>query len=109
MATAKQEQLYNEIVEYYAYADRLIKAVEDSSHKLSHQQFEIIEEVTLRLEDCADKLATQYINFVKGGESQKILESIRESLNQISGKIEECRNKILILYQEGDDKPKASA
>ena len=102
MATSQQEQLYNEIVEYYAYADRLIRAVEDSSHKLASQQFAIVEEVTSRLEDCAEKLTTQYIEFVKGGESSAIIDAVRNSLNDISSKLEECRNKILILYQDGD-------
>lgn len=98
MATAKQEQLYNEIVEYYAYADRLVKAIEDSNHELAQEQFNIVEEVVLRLEECADKLATQYIEFVKGGESKEIIELVRSALNEISAKIEECRNKTLILY-----------
>ena len=102
MATSKQEQLYNEIVEYYAYADRLIRAAEDGSHKLAEQQFAIVEEITIRLEECADKLANQYIEFIKNGESEKLVESVRSALNGISSKIEECRNKILILYQEGD-------
>lgn len=100
MATSKQEQLYNEIVEYYSYADRLIRAVEDSSHQLAEQQFAIIEEVTNRLEDYADRLTTQYIEFVKGGESKEILEKVRNALNEISSKTEECRSKILMLYQE---------
>lgn len=104
MATSKQEQLYNEIVEYYGYADRLIRAVEDSTHQLADQQFAIVEEVTNRLEDCADQLTTQYIEFVKNGESEKITESVRTSLNNIMAKIEECRNKILMLYQEGGEK-----
>lgn len=104
MATSKQEQLYNEIVEYYGYADRLIRAVEDSTHQLAAQQFSIVEEVTNRLEDCADQLTTQYIEFVKNGESDKITESVRTSLNNIMAKIEECRNKILMLYQEGGEK-----
>jgi hypothetical protein len=97
MATSKQEQLYNEIVEYYAYADRLIRAVEDKDHKLSHQQFGIVEEIVNRLEDCADKLTTQYIEFVKNGESPKTTDVVRSSLNEIMSKIEECRGKILML------------
>jgi hypothetical protein len=101
MATSKQEQIYNEILEYYSYADRLVKAAEDSSHQLSSQQFAIIEEVTNRLEDCVEQLTTQYIEFVKSGESTRTTESIREALNNISAKIEECKNKILILYSEG--------
>jgi uncharacterized coiled-coil DUF342 family protein len=106
MATSKQEQLYNEIVEYYAYADRLIKAVEDSTHKLAEQQFAIVEEVSTCLEDCADKLTTQYIDFVKTGQPDKAIEEVRKSLNGIAAKIEECRNKILILYQESDENHK---
>ncbi len=102
MATSKQEQLYNEIVEYYAFADRMIRAVEDKDHKLSQQQFAIIEEVVTRLEDCADKLTTQYIEFVKTGESAKTIEIIRSSLNDIMSKIEECRAKILILYKNAN-------
>jgi hypothetical protein len=99
MATSKQEQLYNEIIEYYAYADRLIRAAEDSSHKLAVQQFSIVEEITVRLEDCADQLSSQYIEFIKNGESEAITESVRSALNSISAKIEECRNKILMLHQ----------
>lgn len=104
MATSKQEQLYNEIVEYYAYADRLIRAIEDSTHKLAAQQFAIVEDITNRLEDCADQLTTQYIEFVKNGESEQITESVRVALNNIMAKIEECRNKILMLYQEDSEK-----
>ncbi len=98
MATSKQEQLYNEIVEYYNYADRLLNAVEDSSHELAAQQFTIIEDVVNKLEDCADKLTTQYIGFIKSGESEKATEAVRTSLNDIMSKIEECRNKTLMLY-----------
>lgn len=98
MATSKQEQLYNEIVEYYSYADRLILAVQDSSHKLAEQQFAIIEDIVNKLEECADQLTTQYIEFIKNGESEKITDQVREALNKVAAKIEECRNKILMTY-----------
>ncbi len=97
MATSKQEQVYNEIVEYYAFADRMIRAVQDSSHQLAEQQFAIVEEMTSRLEEYADQLATQYIDFVTNGESTKTTESVRTTLNNIASKIEECRHKILTL------------
>lgn len=100
MATSKQEQLYNEIIEYYDYADRLIKAVEDSSHKFAAEQFAIVEEIAARLEESTDQLTTQYIDFVKNGESQEAIEAVRAALNNVSAKIEECRNKILMLYHE---------
>lgn len=98
MATASQEQLYNKIIEYYAYADRLIREAENSSHKLSEQQFAIIEEATARLEDYADRLATHYINFVKHGWSEESLNAVRTTLNGVLATIEQCRNKILMLY-----------
>jgi hypothetical protein len=99
MATAKQEQLYNEIVEYYVYADRLISAIENEQHELAGNQFTIVEDVVSKLEDCADRLAVQYIEFVKQGESQQLIDLVRTVLNEISSKIEECRNKTLMLYQ----------
>lgn len=99
MATAKQEQLYNEIVEYYSYADRLVKAVEEFNNNSSVEQFNIVEEIVVKLEYCADKLALQYIEFVKKGEGRDIVDAVRSALNEISAKIEECRNKTLMLYQ----------
>ncbi len=99
MATSKQEQLYNEIVEYYNYADRLLGAIEDNSHELASQQFLIVEDVVNKLEECADVLTTQYIDFVKNGESEKNSEAIRRALNDIMTKIEECRSKTKMLYR----------
>jgi len=99
MATAKQEQLYNEIIEYYSYADRLVKAIEDFNNNSSQEQFNIVEEIVMKLEDCADKLALQYIEFVKKGEGRDVIDAVRGALNEISAKIEECRNKTLMLYQ----------
>ncbi len=104
MATSRQEKTYNEIIEYYNYADRLIKAVEDSSHKLADEQFTIVESIVETLEQHADQLTTQYIEHVKSGETQQILDTVRMTLNDIMGKIEECRNKILILYQQSGEK-----
>lgn len=103
MATSRQEKTYNEIIEYYNYADRLIKASEDISHKLAGEQFVIVESIVDMLEKHADQLTTQYIEYVKNGESQEIVETVRLTLNDIMGKIEECRNKILILYQNADE------
>lgn len=102
MATSKQEQLYNEIVEYYNYADRLLSAVEDNTHQLATQQFTIIEDVVAKLEECADILTTQYIGFIKNGASEKSSEAIRNSLNGIMTKIEECRHKTTMLYHHDE-------
>ena len=62
MATSKQEQLYNEIIEYYDFADKLIQIVENSKDELAEQQFEIIEEAITRFEKCADFLEIALID-----------------------------------------------
>jgi len=100
MATSKQEQLYNEIIEYYDFADKLIQIVENSKDELAEQQFEIIEEAITRFEKCADFLANQYIEYIKTGEASSIIDATRSSLQEISAKVEECRNKILILHNK---------
>jgi len=99
MATSKQEHLYNEIIEYYSHADNLLKIAQESSHNLAKEQFTIIEDVTSCLEDAADQLASQYIEFVKHGESKKVIGSIRDSLSNVATSIEECKAKIISLRQ----------
>lgn len=100
MATSKQEKIYNRVVEYYGMADRLIRLVENSSHRLSTQQFEIVENLVVSLEKHADDITTKYIEFVKNGEPEVVEDDIRESLNKIAATIEDTRNKILMLYHE---------
>lgn len=99
MATSKQEKTYNEIIEYYSYADKLILEVEDFHGELADEQFNIIEKLVENLEKCADKLTCNYIEYVKNGESEQIIEETRDSLNLILAKIQECRNKILQIYK----------
>ena len=103
MATSRQEKTYNEIIEYYNYADRLVRAAEDSSHKLAREQFVIVESVVDTLEKHADQLTTQYIEYVKNGESHQVIETVRITLNEIMEKIEECRSKIITLYQNSSE------
>lgn len=100
MPTSKQEQIYNKVVEYYGMADRLIRSVETSSHRLSSQQFEIIEDLVICLENSADDITNKYIEYVKNGEPKEVEDDIRQSLNNIMAKIEESRNRILILYHD---------
>jgi ATP-dependent protease HslVU (ClpYQ) peptidase subunit len=89
-------------VEYYSFADRLVRAVEDSSHSLAAEQFSIIENIVTQLEEYTDQITSQYIEYVKNGESEKVLELVRNAMNNITIKSEECRNKILMLYREGN-------
>jgi hypothetical protein len=100
MATSKQEQLYNEIIQYYDFADKLVQVAENSQDELGEQQFDIIQDAIEKFEKCADDLANNYIEYVKTGESKVIIELMRNSLREISIKIEECRNKIISLHNK---------
>jgi hypothetical protein len=100
MVTKHQEELYNKIVEYYNYAERLIEIAENSSHEFADEQFMIIEKIVDNLENCAEKLATKYIEFIQKKSSKEATESIKLILNDIVSQIEQCRNQILILYQK---------
>jgi hypothetical protein len=100
MATSKQEQLYNEIIQYYDFADKLVQVAENSQDELGEQQFDIIQDAIEKFEKCADDLANNYIEYVKTGESKVIIELMRNSLREISIKIEECRNKITSLHNK---------
>lgn len=100
MSITSQQEIYNDIIAYYNFAQKLIDAVSDSNHSLSTQQFEIIEGVVENLEKSVEKLSLNYIEMVKNGESSQVIQKIRDSLNEISAKTQECRNKILMLYQE---------
>jgi hypothetical protein len=98
MSNINQEKVYNDIIEYYNFAQRLLDAVDNDSNQFSNQEFEIINSIIINLENAVEKLSTNYIEIVKNGYSNDLIQRIRESLNEISGRIEECRNKILLLY-----------
>ena len=100
MSTLEKEKIYNEIIEYYQFAERLLSAVGESSDINSSQQFEIIENLVENLEISVEKLSIYYIEIIKDGYSSELIQKIRESLNQISGLIENCRTRILMLYKQ---------
>ena len=98
MATAEQEKLYNEIIEYYSLTEQLIAALEAGQEKLDDENFTIVEDMVLCLEKHSDNLATTYIDYVRSGNAKNVLQSVRDSLGAISAKIEECRNRFLMLH-----------
>jgi hypothetical protein len=98
MSTINQEKIYNDIIEYYSFAQRLLNVIENDSNEFLDQHFDIINDVIVKLEKSVENLSINYIEIIKNGNSSELIQKIRESLNEISGRIEECRNKILILY-----------
>lgn len=100
MSIIEQEKIYNDIIEYYNHAQKLLDVVCDDNHEFSKQQFEIIKIVVEKLEKIVDDLSLQYIEMIKNGYSDKIFNKIRDSLNLISASIEDCRNRILMLFDQ---------
>jgi len=98
MSTISHEKIYNDIIEYYSFAHRLLNVIENDSNEFLDQHFDIINDVIVKLEKSVENLSINYIEIIKNGNSSELIQKIRESLNEISGRIEECRNKILILY-----------
>lgn len=103
MATSKQEQIYNEIVEYYDFADRLVDVIEHNSNNISAQQVEMIESIVGDIEKSADQITTQFIEFVKDGNSDQIVKNIKDALNNILFKIGRCRNQLYLLCNKKDE------
>jgi len=99
MSALEKEKIYNEIIEYYQFAERLLNAVSENSNINPGQQFEIIENLVVNLEDSVEKLSLSYIEIIKNGYSSELIQQIRESLNQISVLLENCRSRILMLYK----------
>jgi hypothetical protein len=99
MSALEKEKIYNEIIEYYQFAERLLNAVSENSNINPGQQFEIIENLVVNLEDSVEKLSLSYIEIIKNGYSSELIQQIRESLNQISLLLENCRSRILMLYK----------
>ena len=98
MATSKQERIYNEIIEYYNFADKLIDTIEEGKKDIPEEQIEAVENIVENLEKYADQLSKEFIEFIKHGDSKEVVDGIRIALNGIVSNIEECRNKILMIY-----------
>lgn len=107
MTTSKQEQIYNEIVQYYDFADKLINIAEESKGNLTPEQMEIVESTIENLEKYTDQLTTNFIEFVKNGNSEEVRENIARTLNEIIVKIEQCRNQIYELCNKAETTPKS--
>lgn len=106
MTTSRQEQIYNEIVKYYDFADKLINIIDDSKNEISPEQLEKIELIVEDLEKYTDQLTTNFIEFVKNGNSEEVKQAISNALNKIIFKIEQCRNDIYMLCEKPKNEPK---
>jgi len=107
MTNSRQEKIYNEIVQYYNFADKLINIAEDSKNHLTPEQMEIVESIVENLEKHTDQLTQNFIEFIKNGNSEEVKQTIGQALNNIIVKIEQCRGQIYALCNNPDAAPKS--
>ncbi len=100
MSALEKEKIYNEILEYYQFAEILLNFVSEDSSINSGKQFEIVQILIENLEQVVEKLSINYIEIIKEGYSSELIKKIRDSLNQISAIIENCQTNILMLYKQ---------
>jgi|APGre2960657505_1045072.scaffolds.fasta_scaffold47250_2 hypothetical protein len=100
MSALEKEKIYNEILEYYQFAEILLNFVSEDSSINSGKQFEIVQILIENLEQVVEKLSINYIEIIKEGYSSELIQKIRDSLNQISAIIENCQTNILMLYKQ---------
>ena len=92
MNKSKQEEIYNEIMKFYSFAEELLNVAE--SKKLNHKQLEIIENLIENIEKNTDNLTSEYIDLVENGVSYMSADSINKIFDMIIAKIEESQIKI---------------
>ncbi len=95
MATSKQEKIYNQIVEYYNFADRLLNLLEENKEDENVGKYiSIVESIVEYLEDFTNDLSLKYIEFVKNGDENNLAGQIKELLSNNQKIIEDYKSKI---------------
>jgi len=92
MNKSKQEEIYNGIMEFYSFAQKLLSAAENNG--LNPNQLEIIEKLIENIEINTDNLTSEYIDLIKNEASYISLDYINQIFDMIIAKIEESQIKI---------------
>lgn len=87
-----QEEVYNEIMKFYNFAEDLLNAVDGKD--LNPDQLEIIENLIENIEKNTDSLTSEYIDLIKNGVSYMSADSINKIFDMIIAQIEESQIKI---------------
>ena len=100
MATSKQEKIYNQIVQYYNFADKLLNLLEENKDDQEIEKYiEVVESIVEYLEDFTNDLSLKYIEFVKNGDENNLAQEIKDLLANNQTIIEDYKQKIKNLEQ----------
>lgn len=103
MATQKQENLYNKIMKYYNFIDQIIDLSREDAALRSDREFQVVESIIHTLEDCADAMAEEFINYIKQPKSEQIKAKISIEIDKIVAKVYESKEKMLYIEKHPEN------
>ena len=103
MATHKQENIYNKIMKYYNFIDQLIDLSRDEEQIKSEKSFKVVQSVIDTLEECADEMAEEFINYIKHPKSEKIKTNALFAIDKILTKTYESKEKVIYIKKHSVD------
>jgi hypothetical protein len=95
MATHKQENIYNKIMKYYNFIDQLIDLSHNEEELKKDKEFSVIKSTMDVLEECADEMAIEFINYIKEPQSEKIKTKALVTIDKILTKAYEAKEQML--------------
>jgi len=96
----KEENLYNQINQYYKFADELNTEITKSNDVVSiNDKAKILLPMIDDLKTTADQLIENYIKCLKDKGNHILMDNLKQTLNELIEKIDKCKNKIYELYK----------
>jgi hypothetical protein len=97
MATHKQENIYNKIMKYYNFIDQLIDLSHDEENLKQNQEFQLVNSIIKILEECADDMAVEFINYIKEPQSEHIKTKSLVAIDNILTKVYDAKEKMIYI------------
>jgi hypothetical protein len=97
MATHKQENIYNKIMKYYNFIDQLIDLSHDEENLKQNQEFQLVSSIIKILEECADDMAVEFINYIKEPQSEHIKTKSLVAIDNILTKVYDAKEKMIYI------------
>ncbi|MFT4717741.1 MAG: hypothetical protein ACI9IL_000057 [Rickettsiales bacterium] len=97
MATNKQEDIYNKIMKYYNFIDQLIDLSQDDPELQRDAEFKIVQSIIKTLENCADDMSEEFINYIKQPRSEKIKTNTLVAIDKVITRVYEAKEKMLYI------------
>lgn len=98
MISSNKEDVYNQIIEYFDFSQKLVESI-DKNFTLTNHEFNEIDKIIINLENKFDQLTLLYIDIFKNGYTDTLFQQIRDTLNNIDLSIEHCKNTLIVINE----------